>query len=67
VEWTRPDDWQFDPEPGIESVFSSHGPGGTLMLFADGSVRFIHAGITAVTLRALLTRDGNEVIRPEDL
>ena len=28
VVWTKPDDWEFDPEPGIESIFKSHGPGG---------------------------------------
>ena len=27
VVWTKPDDWQFDPEPGIESIFQSHAPG----------------------------------------
>ena len=36
-------------------------------VFADGVRTFIHARITAVTLRAWLTRDGNEVIRAEDL
>ena len=43
VEWTKPDDWQFDPEPGIESIFRSHAPGGIDAMFADGSVRVSQA------------------------
>ena len=41
VFWTKPDDWEFDPEPGIESIFKSHGPGGFNAMFADGSVRYL--------------------------
>ena len=28
VVWTKPDDWEFDPEPGIESIFQSRAPRG---------------------------------------
>jgi len=66
VVWTQPADWEFDPEPGIEAVFKSHDPGGTNMMFADGSVKFIRATIAAATLRAMLTRAGGEVIRAGD-
>ena len=27
VVWTKPADWEFDPEPGIESIFKSHETG----------------------------------------
>ena len=66
VEWTKPADWEFDPDPAVESIFKSHDPIGTNMAFADGSVHFISATIKAATLRALLTRDGGEVIGAGD-
>jgi prepilin-type processing-associated H-X9-DG protein len=66
VAWTQPADWEIDPDPGIEGVFKSHEPGGTNSLFADGSVRFIHATIAPLTLRALLTRAGGETIQAKD-
>jgi prepilin-type processing-associated H-X9-DG protein len=62
VEWTKPADWEFDPDPAVQSIFRSHEPGGTNMAFADGSVRFISATIQPATLRALFTRAGGEVI-----
>jgi hypothetical protein len=67
VEWTKPADWEFDLDPAVESIFKSHDSGGTNMAFADGTVRFISATITPATLRALLTRDGGEVIAADDL
>ncbi len=67
VVWTKPDDWEFDPEPGIESIFRSHTPGGINAMFADGSVRYLPATIAPAVLRALLSRSGDEVIKPEDL
>ena len=27
VEWTKPADWEFDPDPAVESIFKSHEPG----------------------------------------
>ena len=66
VEWTKPADWEFDPDPAVLSIFKSHEPAGTNMAFADGSVRFISATIKPVTLRDLLTRDGGEVIGADD-
>ena len=66
VEWTKPADWEFDPDPAVESIFKSHEPGGTNTAFADGSVHFISATIKAAVLRALLTRDGGEVVGGAD-
>ncbi len=66
VIWSKPDDWEFDPEPGIEGVFKSHAPGGINAIFADGSVRYLQETIAPTTLRALLTRNGGEVIGPGD-
>jgi prepilin-type processing-associated H-X9-DG protein len=66
LEWTKPADWEFDPDPAVQAIFKSHDPGGTNMAFADGSVHFISATIAAATLRALLTRDGGEVVGAGD-
>ena len=63
--WTKPADLPFNPEgpPSLYGAGSSH-PGGFNALFADGSVRFIKKTINALTLKALITRAGGEVIAP---
>ena len=55
VVWTKPDDWEFDPEPGMEGVFKSHVPGGIVAVFADGAVRYLRESIAPAVLRALLS------------
>jgi len=42
-------------------VYSFH-PGGANAVFADGSVRFLRAGMNIRFLAALITRDGGEVV-----
>jgi prepilin-type processing-associated H-X9-DG protein len=69
VIWTKPDDWQVDPDPNTAGVFTSHTgmrAKGTNVGFADGSVRFLHETISPRLLRALLTRNGTEVISADD-
>jgi len=66
VIWTKPEDWEVEPVLNVEGIFKSHEDRGTNMLFADGSVRFIHGTVAPATLRALLTRNGGEVIKAED-
>jgi prepilin-type N-terminal cleavage/methylation domain-containing protein/prepilin-type processing-associated H-X9-DG protein len=44
-----------------DELFSYH-PGGVNCLFGDGSVRFIKDSINVVTLRALITPNGGEVV-----
>jgi len=61
VIWTKPDDWDVDPELKKDSLFGHHA-GGVRTLFADGSARRLKSSITVATLRALLTRNGGEVI-----
>ncbi|MGA2067453.1 MAG: DUF1559 domain-containing protein [Thermoguttaceae bacterium] len=46
---------------GTWGISSSH-PGGANTLFVDGSVHFLSNSVSAVTLTALITRDGREVI-----
>jgi prepilin-type processing-associated H-X9-DG protein len=69
VVWTKPDDWNVDPEPNTAGVFSSHvgaGGNGSNFGFADGSVRFFYEKLKPATLRALLSRNGGEVISADD-
>jgi prepilin-type processing-associated H-X9-DG protein len=70
VPWTRPDaEIAFDPtmKPEkaaqfLESTLGSHFPGGFNALFLDGSVRFLKRSINPQVLKALITRNGGEVI-----
>jgi len=65
VVWTKPEDWEVDPEPKSDGIFKSHDRG-TNAAFADGSVHFLSEKIAPATLRALLTCNGGEVIGAED-
>ena len=61
VEWTKPDDWEYDennPKEGLTGVM----PTVFNALFADGSVRSIPLSIGNEALKALFTRDGEEPI-----
>ncbi len=67
VIWTKPDDWQVEPELDVRGLFTAHGRGGTNIGFADGSVRFLSELINPIIFKALLTRAGGEIIGPDDL
>jgi hypothetical protein len=57
VEWTKPVDLKFDaakPQTGIRAAFNA--------LFVDGSVRHFAKPLEAKTMKALLTRNGDEVV-----
>ena len=65
VVWTKPDELPFnqDPAPGATALCAgSMHPGGFNAAFADGSIRFIKVSINQLTLRALITRAGGEVV-----
>jgi prepilin-type processing-associated H-X9-DG protein len=67
VPWTKPEDLPFDtalPRIGLGSHHGYHNNGFNAS-FADGSVRFLNSSITPSVLRALLTRNGNEVVSQE--
>jgi prepilin-type N-terminal cleavage/methylation domain-containing protein/prepilin-type processing-associated H-X9-DG protein len=51
---------------GSPASFHSAHTGGGNFLFMDGSARFISNSISLTTMRALCTRNGNEVIGPDD-
>jgi hypothetical protein len=61
VPWTKPDDLRFDVDGPLPKFGSRH-PGGFHALLADGIARFINHTIEPRVLRALLTRDGGEVV-----
>ena len=66
VPWTKPDDLDFTPAAPLPQLGWHHN-NRCNVLFADGSVRAIPNTVSATTLRALITRDGGEVIGPDDL
>ncbi|SIO58154.1 Protein of unknown function [Singulisphaera sp. GP187] len=69
VVWTKPDEeipfaMNLDPAnvKKLQGMLGGHFPGGFNACFLDGSVRFIQQTINTVVLRALITRNGGEVI-----
>jgi prepilin-type processing-associated H-X9-DG protein len=70
VPWTKPEgDLPFDADPQkpetlntLRDPLGGHHTGGFNALFCDGSVRFLKDSINLLTLRALITRDGGEVV-----
>jgi prepilin-type processing-associated H-X9-DG protein len=65
VPWTSPGDLPFDSSDSHFGL-GSHHPGGFNAGFVDGSIRFLKNTIQSKTLRALLTRDGDEVVSEYD-
>jgi prepilin-type processing-associated H-X9-DG protein len=69
VPWTKPEsgvpfDESLKPErlQALRDALGGHFPRGFNALFCDGSVRFLKDSISLQVLRALITRDGGEVI-----
>jgi prepilin-type processing-associated H-X9-DG protein len=61
VPWTAPEELTFDTTIPLSGLGSFHS-GGFNVAFADGSVHTLKNTIPAVMLRALLSRDGGEVL-----
>jgi prepilin-type processing-associated H-X9-DG protein len=59
--WTKPDDFEYDPKKPLPKM-ADFGRGGFNVSMWDGSVRFIRSTIKDATLRAMITRNGGEVI-----
>jgi hypothetical protein len=61
VPWTKPDDYQIDPD-SVSAGLGGLRAGGFLAAFADGSVRFVASGIDAEVLKRLFKKsDGQPV------
>jgi prepilin-type processing-associated H-X9-DG protein len=65
VPWSKPEDLAYDPNRPLPKL-GGHTPGGFNAAFCDGSVRFLTDKIKESVLRALITRNGGEVINPND-
>jgi prepilin-type processing-associated H-X9-DG protein len=63
VPWTKPDELEFDPD-AKPSLYGAGSPGSDvfLVLMGDGSVRNLRKLVDKKAFRALVTRDGGEVI-----
>jgi prepilin-type processing-associated H-X9-DG protein len=61
IPWTKPEDIPFDPNVPLPEL-GGFTPDGFNALFADGSVHYLKKSIAPTTLKALITRDGGEVI-----
>ena len=61
IPWTKPEDIPFDPKVPLPDL-GGFTPDGFNALFGDGSVSYIKKSIAPMTLKALITRDGGEVI-----
>jgi hypothetical protein len=68
VVWTKPDDIPFDIETAPDELTKgkSFHAFGFNAAFGDGSVRFIKQAIKPAVWKALITRDGGEVIPADD-
>ncbi len=61
VPWTKPEDLSLASPDPLLGAGSKH-PGGFNATMADGSVHFVRTSINPAILRALVTRDGGEII-----
>ncbi len=61
VEWTKPDDWHFDPADPTRGLGQLR-PRGFLAAFADGHISFINDDTNPQVVSALMTRAGRETI-----
>ena len=62
--WTKPEDIPFDVDGQLPKL-GGFAREGFAAAFADGSVRFLSAGIDAKILKALFTAGGGEVVSPD--
>jgi hypothetical protein len=62
VPWTKPEDLIYDPDGPLPRLGGIIRDGSFRAAFADGSVHNIRNGTSEETIRALITRNGNEKI-----
>ncbi len=64
VVWTKPDDLPFDPNGPLPAL-GVQGASQFTVLLGDGSTRPLKTTISDGTLRAAITRNGNELMGPD--
>jgi hypothetical protein len=62
VEWTKPQDWEFDATKPLAGLGRAHSAG-FCAAFADGSVHFLPSYIDPAKFHALLTIAGGEAVQ----
>lgn len=62
VPWAAPKDLKYDPKGPLPKLGHPELSGGFQVLMADGSVRFINKNVSERTLRAAITKNGNEAL-----
>lgn len=61
IPWTKPDDIKYSADDDIPTL-GGYEAAGFMAALADGSVRFFSKDVDEKTLRAVITRNGKEVI-----
>src|SRR5262249_43793501 len=64
VEWTKPEEFEYDAKAKLPKLGGVPFEDGFNVGLCDGSVKFISTKIKEATLRAYITRNGGEVIDP---
>lgn len=65
VPWTKPDDFEFDPENPAKGLFGMR-PGAVIAGFGDGSVRTIPESIDPEILKALFEQNDGKAVNSFD-
>ena len=60
VPWTKPSDWEFDPQAPARGLLTVADDSRFVLLFADGAIHLIRRSLDAKTLGALFTRNGRD-------
>jgi hypothetical protein len=61
IPWTKPRDIEYSADKDVPAL-GAHEPTGYNILLCDDSVRYFSQKVDEKTLRAMITRNGNEVI-----
>jgi RNA polymerase sigma factor (sigma-70 family) len=64
VEWTRPEEFEYAEKKPLPKLGGTPFENGFHIGMADGSVRFMSTTATEKTIRAIITRNGGEVLEP---
>jgi hypothetical protein len=65
IPWTKPEDIPFDPKAPPPEL-GGFSPDGFNAVFGDGAVRYLKKSINPMLLKALITRNGGEVVGGAD-